>query len=354
MAKIECKYSKNSVNKAGRCLICDDEALHDNAKDVLDNWRACHVSPLKSFQASLRQKLKKIDPDALVSQRLKRTPSIISKLQRNPGMSLARMQDIGGIRAVVSNMQEVRDLEQFYKKGTRAFTIVKGGKDYINYPKSSGYRSVHQIFKCKDGFSIELQIRTQIQHAWATAVETMGTFLDHSLKSSEGPDEWLNFFSLASSAFSVLESTPRIPEFSSLSDQETFELLLKKEQELDVLNKLSGFRVVARHITDDNRKGKYHLVTLDLDRMMANIQSFESRHVHIANEEYSKKEEEVTEGKNIQVVLVTSESIVALKKAYPSYFLDSKNFAKQVENVRRQLVKLKSPKSMTRQARRAR
>jgi putative GTP pyrophosphokinase len=135
--------------------------------------------------------LKTIDPDALVSQRLKRK---LSKLEKNAGMNLARMQDIGGIRAIVTNMTEVRQLEQDYKKGTRVFTVVKGGKDYINYLKKCGYRSIHQIFKYKNGFSIELQIRTQIQHAWATAVETMGKFLGHSLKSSEGPKEWLNFF----------------------------------------------------------------------------------------------------------------------------------------------------------------
>ena len=345
MAKIEFRYSKTSVNKAGVALIGDDNSLHDEAKTILDNWRSCHVSPLNSFQSSLRQKLRKIDPDALVSQRLKRTPSIISKLERNPGMNLARMQDIGGIRAVVSNMQEVRALEQHYKKGTRAFTIVKGGKDYINYPKDSGYRSVHQIFKCQNGFSIELQIRTQVQHSWATAVETMGTFLDHSLKSSEGPQEWLNFFSLASSAFSVLESTPRTREYSKYSDQDTFELLLQKEKELDVVSKLSGFRVVAKHITDDNKKGKYHLITLDLDNMMANVQSFESKHVHLANKNYSDKEEEVRQGKNIQVVLVTSESIAALKKAYPSFFLDSQNFFRNLDLVARKLRKMKYPKA---------
>ena len=345
MAKIEFKYSKNAVNQAGIALVGDNSFLHEEAKDILDNWRACHVSPLNSFQTSLRLRLKKIDPDALVSQRLKRTPSIIAKLERNPSMNLARMQDIGGIRAVVSNMKEVRELEQQYKKGTRVFSIVRGGKDYINFPKNSGYRSIHQIFKCKNGFSIELQIRTQVQHAWATAVETMGTFLNHSLKSSEGPEEWLKFFSLASSAFAVLESTPRSPDFKHLSDQETFGLLLKKEQELDVLNKLSGFRVVAKRITDDNRKGQYHLITLDLDKMTANIRSYEQRDVRIANEDYSNMEEMVSEGHNLQVVLVTSESISALKKAYPSFFLDSQNFAKQIGVVRKALARMKSVRS---------
>lgn len=341
MSQIEFKYSKGAVNRAGATLLSSDSEGQANAKKVLDNWRACHVAPLNSFQTSLRHKLKKEDGDALVSQRLKRTPSILSKLKRNPGMQLARMQDIGGIRAVVQNMQKVREIETAYKKGTRVFSIVNGGKDYVNYPKDSGYRSLHMIFKCKNGFSIELQIRTVIQHAWATAVETMGTFLDHSLKSSEGPEEWLNLFSLASSAFAIIESTPRAPEHDRFSAKEVFEMLLKKEQELDVLNKLSGFRVVARHIQDDKKKGHYHLITLNLDTRYANIQSYAKKDVDKASIEYSKKEELVNQGEDLQVVLVTSESIAALKKAYPSYFLDAQLFAKQISVVRRKLEKMK-------------
>lgn len=344
MAKIDFKYSKAALNRAGVALIGDDPLLHDDAKDILDNWRACHVAPLNSFQTSLRTRLKEIDKKALVSQRLKRTPSILSKIERNSGMKLARMQDIGGIRAVVQNMRKVRELEEEYKKGTKAFTIVKGGKDYITEPKKSGYRSVHQIFKCKNGFSIELQIRTQIQHAWATAVETMGTFLNHSLKSSEGPEEWLEFFALASSSFAILEGTPRIPGDDKLSDTDTYEKLLATEERLEVLGKLSGFRVVADNIRNDKRNGKYHLITLNLDEKMATIQTYQSKYIQQANEDYSKKEEEVRAGKNIQVVLVTSESIAALKKAYPSFFLDSVNFEKLIKAVPKELAKIKAPR----------
>ncbi len=238
-------------------------------------------------------------------------------------------------------MQKLRELEAAYKKGTKVFSIVQGGKDYIINPKASGYRGVHLIFKCKNGFSIELQVRTQIQHAWATAVETMGTFLDHSLKSSEGPEEWLDFFALASSAFAVLESTPRVPGYDHLSDQETFEKLLQIEKRLDVLNKLSGFRVVARHISDDKKKGRYHLITLDLEKMRANIQSYEAKDIDTASAAYSTKEAEISSGRNLQVVLVSSESISALKKAYPSYFLDAELFFKQITVIRKQLEKLK-------------
>ena len=154
-------------------------------------------------------------------------------------------------------------------------------------------------------------------------------------------DEWLNFFSLASSAFAVIESTPRSPEHDKYSAKELFELLLAKEKEFDVLNKLAGFRVAARHITDDKNRGHYHLVTLNLDTKMANIQSYGPKNIAAANEEYSAKEELVHNGENLQVVLVSSESISSLKKAYPSYFLDAQLFAKQIDTVRKNLAKLK-------------
>jgi putative GTP pyrophosphokinase len=336
-----CKYTKGEVNRAGQQLLDRTYTEYDEAKNILDSWRACHIAPLNSFQTSLRLKLRKLDDNALVSQRLKRSQSILAKLERNPKMLLARMQDIGGIRAVTKNMKKLRELEAAYKKGTRVFSIIQGGKDYIISPKASGYRGVHLIFKCKNGFSIELQVRTQIQHAWATAVETMGTFLDHSLKSSEGPEEWLDFFALASSAFSVLERTPRIPGHDHLSDQETFEKLLQMEKRLDVLNKLSGFRVVARHISDDKKEGRYHLITLDLEKMRASIQSYEAKDIDTASAAYSTKEAEISSGRNLQVVLVSSESISALKKAYPSYFLDAELFFKQIAVIRNKLEKLK-------------
>jgi hypothetical protein len=117
-------------------------------------------------------------------------------------------------------------------------------------------------------------------------------------------------------------------------------MLLKKEQELYVINKLSGFRVVAQHIQDDKKRGHYHLITLNLDTRRASIQSFSKKDIDKANIEYSMKEELVHQGENLQVVLVSSESIVALKKAYPSYFLDAKLFAKQISSVRKNLDKM--------------
>ena len=101
------------------------------------NWRACHGYPINTFQATLRSKLRNGYGDSIVAQRLKRAPSIIFKLQRFPGMQLARMQDIGGLRAVLTSVRRVRALEQNYRES--AFEhVLTNSKNYVDEPKTMG------------------------------------------------------------------------------------------------------------------------------------------------------------------------------------------------------------------------
>ncbi len=60
---------------------------------VLDNWRACRAYLLQVIKMTLYRRAKRIDPDAVVAQRLKRRPSIEIKLGDNPNMKLSQMQD---------------------------------------------------------------------------------------------------------------------------------------------------------------------------------------------------------------------------------------------------------------------
>jgi putative GTP pyrophosphokinase len=170
-------YSRTKINAAGRILISDEAstAERNEAFALLNHWRSCHAYPINTFQSTLRSRLKNIYPEALVAQRLKRTPSILKKLLSNSG-ELGRMQDIGGLRAIVNNLSQVRKLEKLYTNGSLSHESIKID-DYITTPKESGYRSLHLIYKYKnpsnniyDGLFLELQIRTKLQHAWATAV----------------------------------------------------------------------------------------------------------------------------------------------------------------------------------------
>ena len=105
MTWIEPECSKKAVSRAGDTLLDESTSENDysNAINILNNWRSSHAFPLSTVQTLLRSKAIKIDRYALIAQRLKRVPSILSKLRRFNTMRLHRMQDIGGCRAVVSD-----------------------------------------------------------------------------------------------------------------------------------------------------------------------------------------------------------------------------------------------------------
>ena len=55
---------------------------------------------------------------------------------------------------------------------------------------------------------IEIQFRSRLKHAWAAAVETVGTASGQALKSSEGDEGWLRFFVLMASEIAFSEGCP--------------------------------------------------------------------------------------------------------------------------------------------------
>lgn len=342
------KHSRNQVNRAGQALCSElsDSQAYRRATAVLNNWRSCHGYPVNTFQATLRDKLEKIDPNAIVAQRLKRTPSIVSKLKRFDGMKLARMQDIGGLRAVVTNLKMVRQLEANYKNSRFKHDLVTE-RDYIKNPKDSGYRSVHMVYRYQNpnapaynGLLLELQLRTRLQHAWATAVETMGTFLNHALKSSEGPEQWLDFFSISGSAFAHLEGGTPVHGYTHLSQQQTFQKVIDDSRTLDVRERLGAFAVAVNAISDDKHKGSYHLIVLNPTDKTVRIQTYGRGRLNEANHDYTREEFRIRKGEEIQVVLVSAGPIAELRRAYPNYFLDTREFIKHMNRIERKVEKM--------------
>lgn len=112
-----------------------------------------------------------------VSQRLKRVPTILDKLKREPSLDLSRMQDIGGCRAVLGSVDEVRRVEARLRRNRPPVSA----SDYIATPRSSGYRGVHVVVNY-DGRNIEVQLRTHVMHEWAVTVERVSWRLRTNLK----------------------------------------------------------------------------------------------------------------------------------------------------------------------------
>lgn len=347
MDRVKPEYDRMDVNSAGRKIAAGQG--DDGAYSVFNNWRACHGYPLNTFQANLRGKIKRLKiNNTIVSQRIKREESIVEKLKRSPDMKLSQMQDIGGLRAVVSTAGEVSKLMDQFRNDRAAHKLAKIN-DYINAPKDSGYRSTHLVFKYinkkvpqYDDLKIEIQLRTRLQHYWANAVETVGTYLKHSLKASQGPDEWLDFFSICGEIFARKEKTTSHVKYLYCSNDEMLKLCRKKMDELNAVSILDSFSAVTKYLTgkDGNSKGESakskttHLVYLDTINQEVVVSSFSRKDSERANIEYAEIEKRIREGEKAQVVLVSIDSVNALKRAYPSYFLDAQGFLRELRNIR--------------------
>ncbi len=336
--------SKSQINRAGVILNSGkDTPGYTDALNLAERWRACHAYPINTFQATLRKKIRSFEGEPIVAQRLKRMPTIIDKLSRFPTMQLSRMQDIGGVRAVVSTIEDVYTLAENYKSNKKLLHELLYEKDYINFPRDEdGYRSLHLVYSYRnknvpsyDGLRLEFQIRSKLQHTWATAVETMGTFLGLALKSRQGDKAWLEFFSLVSSAFALKENASPVPKYAKLNRAAIFSAIAETENQLDALTKMSAFSAAADLIVTDNSRNKwsYHLIILNSIKRQVNVIPFERGGIEQAIAAYSEAEYKALNGESIEPVLVSAGPLAKLKKAYPNFFLDIKDFQRSVKAI---------------------
>ena len=351
MMWIEPAHSKSRVDKAGSILAAAegdgsadfgplfDATRPDEARRVVGNWRSAHAFPLNALQNGLRQHIGRVKISATVSQRLKRIPSTVAKLRRFSNMKLSRMQDMGGCRGVVDTVDEVRELQRCYHRSRTKHQPVNG-RDYIEEPKESGYRGVHLVYRYQsasnqvyNGLLIEIQLRTRLQHAWATAVETAGAFLGQALKSSEGERDWLRFFALVGSAFAMDEGcagVPGTPPDPKVLEHETRMLA----RQLEVAAKLTEYAKLLKVITDGELANKHHFFLLERgpDRRIVR-KGYAMGELAKSTDEYFRAEERIKDIDGAEVVLVSTDSVAALRRAYPSYYLDTRLFLREVKRV---------------------
>jgi hypothetical protein len=235
----------------------------------------------------------------------------------------------------VSAVPHVYKLVKEYKESDIRHKLVHED-DYIKQPKESGYRSYHLVYryysdkksKQWNGLKVEVQLRSVLQHAWATAVETVGIFIRNSLKSSQGDRQWLRFFQLMGSAIAIRERQPPVPN----TPNNRFELnqqIQECAKTLDVENRLRTFSTTLKSVEEVGvRKGAYFLLELDVAAQRTKVTSYSYDDREKSQDDYSKAERS---GQSQDVVLVSAENIKSLKTAYPNYFLDMRKFIAAVE-----------------------
>jgi hypothetical protein len=306
---------------------------------VVENWRTSHGLPLNVFQSGLRSRAKRVHDEIIVAQRLKRMPSILSKLAREPLMALSQMHDLGGCRAIAPNLVTVDQLYGLYRgdEPLRSNESAIKCYDYIRQPKDDGYRGIHIVGRYRarstmrqpwNGQRIEIQLRSQLQHVFATTVETVTTFTREPLKFGGGPIDWKRFFSLMGSALARREFTPLVPGTPADPDELVRELR-DLSKRLKVRQRLQGWTDAIRTLPRTHVRGfKWLLLVLNLKDNTVKVTGYARR------QEAAQAVSEIEQAKisHLDAVLVWVPLISDLPAAYPNYYADTREFLAELDN----------------------
>ncbi len=341
---IKPQFKKGEVDRAAKLILTKGGSENEmsRAYEVVNNWRASHYYPLNTFKVTLRRYASELDEGFLVAQRIKRLSSIEHKLERFKTLRLSQMQDIGGCRAILSNINQVYALTNRYAQSELRH-IKDDVDDYIAHPKPSGYRGIHIIYKYNsekidtyNGLYIEIQVRSKLQHAWATAVETVGTFLNQPLKSSLGQDEWLRFFAVMGSVIAIREKSKVLVPNTPSSKEELVQEARDLGAKLNVVQALGMFHAalnIGLQEVGRDKNNYYFLLKLEPAKGTITVTSFSRRQLDRASDMYLKVEKELADSPGTDAVLVSADSIAALKRAYPNYFLDTQAFLAEFNTI---------------------
>lgn len=355
------KYTGKQVIKAGEMFLDDNierfEEKFELAMDTLSYWRFSHEVPLGEAFKMLQVTTLKIDNSAIFAKRLKRYASIVCKLRRFRQMKLKNMQDIGGCRAIISNpklltkvVRELRKRPEF--KNSQGIIRFR---NYIENPKEDGYRGYHLIGQFKDEYGekkdIEIQLRTNLQHDWATALEIVDLFTGQALKSNQGYKDWKMFFSSVSEQFALMEND--VHGFHKLDLQNKYNKYLNKlsgninaiqsckdtqkfSRLLNVVNVFNAFAHSLKIV--DGKLGKksedgYVLIEVDTAESTVRTNFFKQEQNKEAEEMYIEAEKQSAGKDNIVAALVSTTAVGDIKAVYPNYFADSTEFLKHLQLV---------------------
>lgn len=260
--------------------------------------------------------------DAIIAERLKRLPTIIDKLHRLPRMRLSSMQDIGGVRVI---LDDISHLENFYEEIIKE-PGLKSSKDYLTKPKSSGYRGYHLIFE-HNSLLTEVQLRTRLEHLWATSVETVDVICGTAIKTTKSDSYWQKFFELTSSAFAYIENLPMLPQHYGWDVIELRNKIRDIMNEYPIEDKLKVYAATQSAINSlKRRKDSYFaVVTFNSYNNKTAIAYYpESKY-----QEAVRKYEEMENSSYSNSILVSVSNLKKMQDAYPNYFMDISRF-KQV------------------------
>ncbi|MBU6993501.1 MAG: RelA/SpoT domain-containing protein [Ferrovum myxofaciens] len=201
--------------------------------------------------------------------------------------------------------------------------------DYIKEPKATGYRGIHDVYEYNVnsevgkelvGLYLEIQYRTLVQHAWATAVEVIGFITESQPKFQQGDTRYETAMALASEilARAFENAKGALPE---IEDRALVAEFLRLDKELRLLKTLRGLNAADKAVTERKNAILIFSGSRELD-----VRTF--RDATDALRALFELEKEFPDS---DVVLVRADTSDDVRLAFRNYFSDARDFIQLME-----------------------
>jgi hypothetical protein len=241
-------------------------------------------------------------------------------------MKLARMDDVAGCRLIFSDIERLDKFrEKFHKANfNHRMRNAIDKYDYIANPKNTGYRGIHDVYEYDvrsysnahlKGLLIELQYRTDIQHAWATTVEVIGHITANQPKFERGDRRFLDAMSMTSEILArAHEDMPGpMPDIENKKLVERFDSL---DKQIHLTASLAGLN--QSEISTGDKKNAILIFHQDGKLDVETFANAPAALIRLFEIEKNNPE--------LDVVLVRADTSDEVRFAYKNYFSDAKDF----------------------------
>lgn len=321
--------SKKAVKRAGEAFS-DPNATPDqiaNAESLVNEWRGIHQVAISYLLADLGEVLNDGN-ECVIAGRIKKLSTIKDKLTRKDSKgNLGSMYDIAGCRIIVENLDKQRHICDSLLQIAACNKEKSSKHDYILNPKDSGYRARHLLFSyeypgSKFSLSVELQVRTRHQHAWATAVEMYDQAGNDRLKFGE-PDSLVadTFFRDTSAYIKSIEEGTDFDRTKMNSSSPDAKIIL------EILEAASCSLTILGN-EPDLSSNEYCLVDFDPDMQTVSLRKLNPENA--VDCYFQQEKDPKTQGHNY--VLLRGGDLEYLKELYPNYFGDISFFTTLVKD----------------------
>ena len=296
--------SQKQINKSGKRFR--DSIPEDDDYDILEQFKKSYDEILIEYSSKISKLLSSEKFSFVMVGRLKRTSSIIRKLQRpnNHGMDLTRMSDISGTRIIVENILIQNEVINKIKEN---FSLER---EYDYRKSEKNYKSVHLIIKAQTNKFLEIQIRTLAQQTWADESEEFGEHAKQGFY-SEQVGEYLSMLSDI-----LFKIDNKIDYNLDKIDNHLYDLKSPIKGKYNILK--SEFK---QKFSLNNYPNYYLIVYDSLDSTLVSKDKFEIKEKENIFDLYKYKSRTLDETRFEIIFFVSSLNENALKVSHPRFFI---------------------------------